>query len=156
MRRFIIRRLLQSVLLLVLLSVSFFLLIHAIPGGPERTFYSPRQTAAEREAIKHEFGLDQPLPVQFVKWATSALQGNFGRSYDSNLLVTEDISTRIPNTVLLFLVALSFALVMAILLGVFSAVRQYSLADYIITVFAYFGISMPVFFFAEILQVLFG
>ncbi|HEV8191040.1 MAG TPA: ABC transporter permease [Ktedonobacterales bacterium] len=156
MQRFLIRRLLQSVLLLVLLSVAFFLLIHALPGGPEQAFFSPRQTAAQKQAIIKELGLDQPLPVQYVKWVGAALHGDFGRSYDSNLLVLQDISTAIPNTVLLFVVALSFALVMAILLGVFSAVRQYSLADYLITVFAYFGISMPVFFFAEILQVLFG
>src|SRR5262249_40407116 len=155
MRRFIIRRLLQSALLLVLLSVAMFLLIHAIPGGPERTFLTPRQTAAQRQAIINEFGLNQPLPIQFFKWATSALRGDFGRSYDSNLPVTVDIAPRIPNTVVLFLTALSFALVMAILLGVFSAVRQYSLADYIITIFAYFGIAMPVFFLAEVLQVVF-
>jgi peptide/nickel transport system permease protein len=156
MQRFIIRRLLQSLLLLVLLTVSFFLLVHAVPGGPEQAYFSPRQTAAQKQAIIKELGLDQPLPVQYVKWTTAALHGDFGRSYDSNLPVLEDISARIPNTVLLFLVALTFALVMAILLGVFSAVRQYSIADYIITVFAYFGISMPVFFFAEVLQVIFG
>lgn len=156
MQRFLIRRLLQSVLLLVLLTIAFFLLVHALPGGPEQAYFSPRQTAAQKQAIIAELGLDQPLPVQYVKWVTAALHGDFGRSYDSNLPVLQDISTAIPNTVLLFLVALSFALVTALLLGVFSAVRQYSLADYLITVFAYFGISMPVFFFAEILQVLFG
>ena len=156
MQRFLIRRLLQSVLLLVLLTIAFFLLIHALPGGPEQAFFSPRQTAAQKQAIIRELGLDQPLPVQYVKWVGAALHGDFGRSYDSNLPVLQDISTAIPNTVLLFLVALSFALVMAILLGVFSAVRQYSLADYLITVFAYFGIAMPVFFFAEVVQVLFG
>jgi peptide/nickel transport system permease protein len=156
MQRFLIRRLLQSVLLLVLLSVAFFLLIHALPGGPEQAYFSPRQTVAQKQAIIKEFGLDQPLPVQYVKWVGAALHGDFGRSYDSNLPVLQDISSAIPNTVLLFLVALSFALVTAILLGVFSAVRQYSLADYLITVFAYFGIAMPVFFFAEVVQVIFG
>jgi peptide/nickel transport system permease protein len=156
MQRFIIRRLLQSVLLLVLLTIAFFLLVHAIPGGPEQAYFSPRQTAEQKQAIIKEFGLDQPLPVQYVKWVTAALHGDFGRSYDSNLPVLQDIGTAIPNTVLLFLVALSFALVTAILLGVFSAVRQYSLADYLITVFAYFGISMPVFFLAEVVQILFG
>jgi peptide/nickel transport system permease protein len=156
MQRFIIRRLLQSVLLLIMLSIAFFLLVHALPGGPEQAYFSPRQTREQKQAIIREFGLDQPLPVQYVKWVGAALRGDFGRSYDSNLPVLRDISSRIPNTVLLFLVALGFALIMAILLGVFSAVRQYSLADYLITIFAYFGISMPVFFFAEVLQVAFG
>lgn len=156
MQRFIIRRLLQSVLLLFLLTVAFFLLVHAIPGGPEQAYFSPRQTAAQKHAIVVELGLDKPLPVQYVKWITAAMRGNFGRSYDSNLPVSVDIAPRIPNTILLFSVALGFALIMAVLLGVFSAVRQYSITDYIITVFAYFGISMPVFFFAEVLQVIFG
>src|SRR5215467_4526381 len=107
MQRFLIRRLLQSVLLLVLLTIAFFLLVHAIPGGPEQAFFSPRQTAAQKQAIIKEFGLDQPLPIQYVKWLSAALHGDFGRSYDSNLPVLTDISTAIPNTVLLFLVALS-------------------------------------------------
>src|SRR5215469_6321736 len=67
-RRYIIRRLLQAVLLLFVLSIFFFLLIHAIPGGPERVFLAPRQTAEARRVIIHNLGLDQPLYVQYLKW----------------------------------------------------------------------------------------
>lgn len=156
MRRYVIRRLLQTVLMLWIMSVLFFLLIHAIPGGPERLYFSPHQSAQERRQLIINLGLDQPLHVQYIKWLTGLLHGDLGRSFDSQQPVTTEIAARIPATLELLLTALCLALVVAILLGVFSAVRQYSIADYSITIFAYFGIAMPVFWFALILQQIFG
>lgn len=151
-----IRRLLQAVVLLAIMSVLFFLMIHAIPGGPERLYFSPHQTAAERHQIVVNLGLDQPLYVQYFKWVAGLLHGDLGRSFDSQQPVTTEIAARIPATLELLLTALIVALIIAVFLGVFSAVRQYSIADYVITIFAYFGIAMPVFWFALILQQIFG
>lgn len=156
MRRYIIRRLLQAVLLLFMLSIFYFLLIHAIPGGPVRVLLNPHQTKAQQQQIIHNFGLDQPLHIQYLKWLTSVLHGNFGTSFTDNQPVLSDIASRVPATLELFLSAFAFALVLAILFGVISAVRQYSVTDYSLTVFAYFGISMPIFWFALILQQIFG
>jgi peptide/nickel transport system permease protein len=156
MRRYIIRRLIQAVGLLFLLSIFFFLLIHAIPGGPERVFLAPRQTAQARANIIHNLGLDQPLYIQYLRWIGGVLHGDLGTSFTDNQSVASDIGARIPATLELFAGALSFALVVAILFGVISAVRQYSITDYIITGFAYLGISMPIFWFGLILQELFG
>lgn len=156
MRRYVIRRLLQAVVLLAIMSVLFFLMIHAIPGGPERLYFSPHQTAAERHQIVVNLGLDQPLYVQYFKWVAGLLHGDLGRSFDSQQPVTTEIAARIPATLELLLTALIVALIIAVFLGVFSAVRQYSIADYVITIFAYFGIAMPVFWFALILQQIFG
>ena len=156
MRRFIIRRLFQAVLMLLLLSFFLFLMIHALPGGPERVFFSPHQTAADRQHIIQEFGLDKPLPIQYLNWLGAALHFDLGRSFFSNQTVSSAIGERIPPTLELFLVSLIFALIIAILLGVFSAVRQYSIGDYAVTILAYFGIAMPVFFFALVLQPVFG
>ncbi len=156
MMRYVIRRLLPAVFLLAIMSVLFFLLIHAIPGDPTHLFVSPHQTAAERHQIVVNLGLDQPLPVQYLKWAEALLRGDLGRSFESQQPVTTEIAARIPATFELLLTSLCFALVCAILLGVFSAVRQYSIGDYVITIFAYFGISMPVFWFALVLQTIFG
>lgn len=156
MRRYIIRRLLQAVLLLFILSIFFFLLIHAIPGGPERVFLAPRQTAEARRQIIHNLGLDQPLYIQYLKWLGGLLHGDLGTSFTDNQPVASDIVARIPATLELFAAALSFALVVAIIFGVVSAVRQYSILDYTLTTFAYFGISMPIFWFGLILQELFG
>ncbi len=156
MRRYLIRRLIQAVVMLFVMSVIFFLLIHAIPGGPDRVLFNPKLPPAVRIQLRHQFGLDQPLYVQYVNWITQVLHGNFGTSFVDNQPVMSDIGARVPATLELFIVGMSFALIVAIVLGVFSAVRQYSLTDYLVTVLAYFGISMPVFFFGLVLQEIFA
>ncbi len=156
MRRYLIRRLLQAVVILFMLSIFFFLLIHAIPGGPDRVYLNSHETKAQQEQIIHNLGLDQPLYIQYLKWLNGALHGNFGTSFTDNQSVISDITSRFPATLELFAAALGFALVVAILFGVISAVRQYSITDYVLTTFSYFGISMPIFWFGLILQQLFG
>ncbi|HEU4784442.1 MAG TPA: ABC transporter permease [Ktedonobacterales bacterium] len=156
MRRYIIRRLIQAVFILFLLSIGLFALIHAIPGGPERVFLSPHQTEAARKAIIHNLGLDQPLPIQYWNWLTGALRGNFGISFTDNQPVLSDIFARFPATLELFVASLGFALVVSIIFGVVAAVRQYSITDYTLTILSYLGISLPVFWFALILQTIFG
>ena len=156
MRRYVIRRLIQAVVMLFVMSIGLFLLIHAMPGGPDAVLFSPRMTAATRANLRHQYGLDQPLIQQYLSWLKSVLTGNLGFSFASGQPVAAEIGARIPATLELFAVSLSFALVVAILLGVISAVRQYSLTDYSVTVLSYFGIAMPVFFFALIMQEIFG
>ena len=90
-----IRRLLQAVLLLFILSIGLFLMVHALPGGPERIFLSPHQTKAARDAIIHNFGLDQPLYIQYFRWITGALHGDFGVSFVDNQTVISDIGMTI-------------------------------------------------------------
>jgi peptide/nickel transport system permease protein len=156
MRRYVIRRLAQAVLILFMLSIFLFWLIHAIPGGPARVFLAPRETAQERAALIHKWGLDQPLPIQYWNWLQGALRGDFGISLTDNQSVASDIASRFPATLELFAAALSLALVVSIIFGVVAAVRQYSIVDYTLTVVSYLGISMPVFWFALILQQIFG
>jgi peptide/nickel transport system permease protein len=156
MGRYIIRRLLQAVVMLFLLSIGFFLLLHLIPGGPEAVLFNPRMTLETRLALRHAYGLDQPLINQYGLWVWNVLHGNFGNSFADGQLVTADIAARAPYTFWLFVSAFSVALAVAIPLGVIAAVKQYSLTDYSVTVLSYFGISMPVFFFALVLQIVFG
>lgn len=156
MRRYLIRRIIQSVVLLVVMSIVFFLLIHLIPGGPEAVLFSPHISLAARQELAHQYGLDQSLPVQYLDWLGNVLHGNFGNSFADGLPVASEIASRIPATLELFLAALLLALICSILLGVLAAVRQYSLTDYVVTVLAYFGISIPIFAFALILQEVFG
>ena len=156
MRRYVIRRILQGVLLLFFISILVFVLLHLIPGGPQQVFLAPRMTAAEKANLIHQYGLDQPLPVQYIRWLTQALQGNFGTSTNNLQPVTSDIVARFPKTLELFLTALLFSLVVAVFGGVLSAVKQYSLTDYSFTFLAYLGIAMPNFWFALILQQAFG
>ncbi len=156
MGRYIIRRILQAIPLLFLLTIGMFLLIHLLPGGPEQVFFVPRMTAAARAALRANYGLNDPLPVQYVKWLTSALTGNFGYSFADYEPVTAIIARRFPPTLELFGAALTLALILAILLGVIAAVRQGTLTDYTLTVMAYFGICMPVFLLALLAQEIFG
>jgi peptide/nickel transport system permease protein len=156
MRRYVIRRLIQAVFILFLLSIGLFALIHAIPGGPERVFLAPHQTAAARAALIHKFGLDEPLYRQYLNWLGGALHGDFGLSFTDNQPVLSDIFARFPATLELFAASLGFALVVSIIFGVVAAVRQYSMTDYTLTILSYLGISLPVFWFALILQTIFG
>jgi peptide/nickel transport system permease protein len=158
MRRYIIRRVLQAILMLLIMSLFFFTLLHLIPGGPAASIgaTNPRITPQERHDIEVRLGLDKPLPIQYINWLLASLHGDFGFSYSNARPVSLVIGERIPVTLQLFIPALSFALIVAIVLGVIAAVRQYSIADYLITIGAYAGISMPVFWFALILQEFFG
>lgn len=157
MRRYLIRRLLQAVILLLIMSVAFFGLLHAIPGGgPEAAIVNPKMSLLTRQRIAAKWGLDKPLWQQYLIWLQHILQGDFGLSINNGQPVGPQIAGRLGLTIELFGYTFAFALVIAILLGVFSAVRQYSILDYSVTILAYAGISMPVFWFALILQQIFG
>lgn len=156
MGRYIIRRLLQAIPLLFMVSIVVFGLIHLIPGGAEAVFLNPKLTGAARQAIRHNLGLDQPVYIQYLLWIKGAVTGNFGNSFVDGQTVISDVGARVGPTLELFGCALLLALILAIPLGVTSAARQYSIVDYTITFLSYFGISMPIFFFAIIMQEIFA
>ncbi len=156
MGRYIIRRVLQAIPLLFLLSIAMFGLIHLLPGGADAVLFNPRLTAAARAALRARMGLDDPIYLQYVKWISSALTGNFGYSFNTNELVSTILARRFPATLQLFVPAFFVALTLAILIGVISAVRQGTLTDYSLTILAYIGISLPAFLLGLFLQDIFG
>jgi peptide/nickel transport system permease protein len=156
MGRYIIRRLLQAIPLLFLLSIFMFTLIHLMPGGPDQVLFNPHLTPAAREAMRARFGLNDPVPIQYVKWLGRALVGDFGFSFATNLPVTYILGQRFPATLQLFLPALALALVLALFFGIISGVRQGSITDYALTTLSYFGIAMPAFLFGVFAQYIFG
>jgi peptide/nickel transport system permease protein len=156
MGRYIIRRLIQAIPLLFLISIAMFGLIHALPGGPDQVLFNPHLSAAGRAALRAKFGLDDPLPVQYIKWLSQVLVGNFGYSFQTNQPVSQILAERFPNTLQLFGSALLIALVLAIILGVVAAVRQGSVVDYTLMTLSYFGIAMPVFVLGLIAQNIFA
>jgi peptide/nickel transport system permease protein len=156
MGRYIIRRVLQAIPLLFLVSIAMFGLIHLLPGGPVGVFLNPRLSAAGRQNLEARFGLNDPLPLQYIKWLLNAFQGNFGFSFQTNQPVSQVLGEHLPPTLELFISALLVALVIAIVLGTVSAMRQNTATDYIVTSLSYFGLSMPVFFFALLAQEVFG
>ncbi len=108
------------------------------------------------DAYKQKLGLDQPIYVQYLKWIVTAFQGDLGYSYTTGSPVIRMIGERLPATVQLMLAAYLMAAVIAIPLGVLSAVRQYSIFDYLGTGLSFLGIAMPVFWFGLILQLIFS
>ena len=156
MGRYIIRRLLQAIPLLFLLTIFMFTLIHLLPGGPEQVLFNPHLNAAGRAILRAHFGLDDPVPIQYLKWISRALTGDFGFSFENNLPVSQVIGQRFPATLELFGTAFTLALVLALVLGVVSAVRQGTVTDYGLTIISYFGIAMPAFLVGLFLQYIFG
>lgn len=158
MSRYIRRRLIQMVPLLLGISILVFLIIQAAPGGPEAIFLENRLFIDPQviEAFRRRLGLDQPLPVQYVRWLTAMLSGDFGISFTTGRPVGEMIAERLPATLELMIVSFIFAAVVALPLGVYSAVRQYSSFDFTATTLSFLGIAMPVFWFALILQLVFS
>jgi peptide/nickel transport system permease protein len=154
-----VRRLLQMVPLLLAASVVIYTLLALQPGDPldQLRQANPRITAEQLEALKRAYGLDQPIYVRYFKWLGRAVQGDLGLSRDYGISAAQFIfQQRLPNTLLLSGLALLLSLAVAIPVGIFSAVRQYSTADYVITTLAFVGYSMPVFFLGILLLFLFA
>lgn len=155
MTRYILRRLLQSIVLLFIVSVVTFVLIHSAPGGPS-LLANPELTREEIESMTENLGLDDPLPVQYVRWLSNVLRGDLGTSYSTSGSVSSLLLDRVPNTLLLTGVALLISIAIAIPLGVISAVHRNSITDRAVTAFSFMGISVPVFWLGIMLIILFS
>ncbi len=145
---YIVRRLVQALFILVIITMVVFLLTHFSADPMSQYANKQGMTAADRAAIAHSLGLDQPLPVQYIKWLGLALQGNLGDSFFSRQPVMTLILQRLPMTLVLMTTAEIFIVIISLILGVISAVKQYSALDNIITSFSFIGFSMPIFFIA--------
>jgi peptide/nickel transport system permease protein len=150
-----IRRLIQAVVLLFIVSIVTFALIHSAPGGPA-ILANPDLSREQIDQMSDQLGLNDPLPVQYGRWMGNVLQGDFGVSYNSIEPVINLIGARLPNTLLLAGTALLISIVIAIPLGIVSAIRRNSLLDRLVTSFTFFGISIPVFWLGIMLVVLFS
>jgi peptide/nickel transport system permease protein len=176
--QYILRRLLQAVVILLLLSVLFFTLVNLAPGGPLAGYGQSRHVRPERvEILKRQLGLDKPLTVQYLVWLVGndwmkidsngdglnesygsrhgILRGDFGFSFRTRQPVIEVIGERFPNTVLLMATTLLVAILIAIPIGIISAVKQYSTFDISVTTFSFAGQAIPDFWLGLILLLIF-
>ncbi|HEY63196.1 MAG TPA: ABC transporter permease [Caldilineae bacterium] len=160
MGRYIIRRLVQMIPLLFAISVLSFLIMHLAPGDPTAMYIDPTKGAGSNpealQRLRRQLGLDQPLYIQYWKWLTNTLRGNWGYSFINRQPVLDNIMARLPNTILLSGVAMTMALLAAIPIGILSAFKQYSVFDYTVTALAFFGISVPPFWLALVLMQVFA
>lgn len=151
MRSYIIRRFLQSILILIGVSIIIFSLIHLAPGDPFTQRLDPTVSAEVREQMLTRMGYYDPVPIQYLKWAGSALTGDLGYSLKYKKPVSQVIGERLPNTILLGFTALIISMLIAIPAGIISAVKKNTVFDYIVTVFSFIGLSIPAFFFGLLL-----
>jgi peptide/nickel transport system permease protein len=157
MTRYIIRRLVQAIPLLFIISVIIFSLIQIAPNNPLSAYQNnPNISPEDLLRLENEYGLNDPLPIKYGKWLSQTLQGNWGDSFVTHRPVLTEISERLPNTLYLSGLAFVLALLVAIPIGIISAVRQYSLFDHVSTTIAFMGQSIPIFWFGLILIIVFA
>lgn len=158
MSRYIIKRLLLLPLLLVIFSIFAFVIIQAPPGDYITTYIADLAASgsaidqAQIDALRERYGLDQPMVIQYFKWTRRLVTGDLGFSLDWQKPIKELIGERIVLTVILGLFTFAFTWLLAIPIGIISAVKQYSVLDYFFTVFNYFGVATPTFMTALILM----
>jgi peptide/nickel transport system permease protein len=152
---YLLRRLVQGALTLLVVSLVVFAIVHQAPGGPALLNQPDLDPAVARE-MAQRLGLEDALVVQYGRWLGHALQGNLGKSYQHGLPITQLVAERIPKTLVLSGTALVIAVVLALPLGTLSAVYRYSWLDHAATVTAFAGVSVPIFWLAILLIILFS
>ena len=154
---YIIRRILLMIPTLVAISIISFIIIQLPPGDFLTTYVAQLSASgetvdqAELEALKERFGLDEPMYMQYLKWAGNFLKGDFGHSFEWNKPVSELIGERLSLTVIISVFTILFTWAISLPIGIYSAVRQYSWMDYFLTVVGFIGLATPNFLFALVM-----
>jgi peptide/nickel transport system permease protein len=147
------RRIAQAAPLLLLVSVAAFAVIHLAPGGPTTAYtHNPLVSGEQIAAIRRSMGLDDPWPLQYVKWLGSLLHGNWGYSFVDGRPVLTAILERVPATLLLMATSIAIAIALALPLGIVAAIRRGSRLDSALTFASFFAYAMPVFWFGLMAQ----
>jgi peptide/nickel transport system permease protein len=153
--RFLVRRLAQSAVVLLGVTLVVFLLLQLVPGDPVRVALGTRFEQETYDALRERAGLDRPLPVQYLSYVGNALTGDLGVSFRSGDPVTDIVLERLPATLTLALFAVLFALLVSFPLGILSAVKNGSVLDHVARVFSQFGVSVPDFWMGILAIILF-
>jgi peptide/nickel transport system permease protein len=149
MGRYLLRRFLQAIPVLIGITIITFTFMELAPGDAVSGLLMSAEGGAgdiDVAALRERYGLDQPAPIRYVRWLGELLKGNFGTRILSGQPVIAEIALRLPATVQLMVAAVIISVLIGIPLGIFSALRQYSLPDYALTGFVFVGISVPSFF----------
>jgi peptide/nickel transport system permease protein len=153
----ILRRVAQAIPLLLVVSVTVFLLIHLAPGGPLAIYLSnPNVRPQDIERLRHALGLDRPLWAQYASWLAAFVRGDWGYSFSDGRPVAERVLERLPASLELVATSLVVAFVLAIPVGILSAARRAGWFDRIATTASFLGIALPVFWFGLVLQLVFA
>ncbi len=156
MLTFIFRRVLAAIPTLLILSVFVFLLLKLLPGDPALALAGEERDPAVIENIRIKYGLDQPFPVQYLKWLGSVVQGDFGVSIRTKMPIGEMLAQRLPVTLQLSLQAMLIAILIGVPAGVFAAIRRGSYIDVAVTTVGLAGLSVPSFWLGIMLIMVFA
>jgi peptide/nickel transport system permease protein len=145
---YVLRRLFHALTILLGVSILVFIFVEVAPGDAVDALMPPESltTPEAKEAMRERLGLNDPAPLRYVQWLGRAVQGDMGYSLTSRKPVTEIIMTRLPKTLLLVSTAMVFSIIVGITTGLISAIKQYSIIDYLATFFSFFWLSVPGFF----------
>lgn len=147
MGRYLIRRIIVSILTLIAISMVVFTILAVAPGDPLSGFATNPSVPPElRERIRKTMGLDDPVYVQYAKWASAYVRGDWLQSYSAKVPVRDYVLSRLPTTLMISGSAFLLSILIAVPIGVLSAIRQYSIFDQAATTFAFLGFSLPTFF----------
>jgi len=153
---YLLRRLLGAIPLLWGILTIIFFIIHLAPGDPTARYFNPNVAPEVIEQMRRNLGLDQPLHVQYIKWLSAFVRGEFGYSFGQMRPIAEILPETLWNTLQLTFVSLIVIFVIGMLIGIVQAVRQYSVADNVLTFLALFFYSMPSFWLALMLILIFS
>lgn len=156
MNNVLVRRLAQLVPMLFFISLVSFLLVKLAPGDPVQAYITPRMSPEDIERIRHSMGLDKPMFMQYLLWLKNVLQGDLGYSLIYHRPVLTMIAERIPATLGLMGASLVLAMVLAIPLGLVAGAFKHRWLDHFLNMFAYIGISVPIFWFGILLITVFS
>ncbi|MFI4986851.1 MAG: ABC transporter permease [Alphaproteobacteria bacterium] len=156
MTQYVARRLVQLIFVLFGVSLVVFLTMHVLPGDVATLLLGDRATTGQLEALRRQLGLDQPIYIQYLRFAMGALEGDFGMSLRSNHPAFQDVWTAFPVTMQLSLAALLVAVAIGVPCGVVAAVRPLSRFDNIVMTVSLFGVSMPIFWLGLMMILVFG
>lgn len=153
MTAYLSRRFVHAILVLILVSIIVFALLHLLPGGPARAILGLHANPVSIKAFNREYGLNYPIPVQYIDWLGQLVRGNLGFSYKLNQSVDSLLAEALPRTVVLVGSATVLAIAIAVPLGVYQAVRRNKVDDYALTALVFVFYSMPTFFLGLILVI---
>ena len=162
MTTFIIRRLLHGLIVLILVTILVFFAMRLLPGDPLLIYLAQKNQNVQElppevvEELRHEYGLDKPLPVQYFNWLSDVLRGEFGESYFYSQTVNELLRERVPVTLYIGILALLVSAVIGISVGILAAIRRGKWIDNIVTPLTYIGVTIPIFWLGILMIYVFG
>lgn len=151
MFKYAIKRMINTIPILLGISIIVFILINCQPGNPYSNMVDPTVTDEVKEQMLQRIGYYDPMPIKYIKWISRAIRGDLGYSITYKQPVIDVIDSRIGNTLLLGTASLLLSILIAIPIGMISSIKRYSIFDYIMTILAFIGLSIPAFFFGLLL-----